>query len=72
MRGQLKVGGGASVETYMKPRSTGLSAIVTRANGKIENHGVIGYWHRNPFINFFGVRYHRVNNAIRRWYYGVR
>lgn len=30
-----------------------ITAIVTRADGTVENLGVISRWHRNPVINWF-------------------
>lgn len=72
MRGSLKVQGGSNVNAYAKPKSTSLQAVVTRANGRVENHGTIGYWHRNPIIRAVGVVFYRIDNAIRRAYYGVR
>lgn len=29
-------------------KSSSISAVVTRADGSIENLGVIAYWHKNP------------------------
>jgi hypothetical protein len=29
-------------------RETSLSAIITRADGTVEDLGTIAYWHRNP------------------------
>lgn len=29
-------------------KSAQMSAIITRADGTVENVGVIAYWHRNP------------------------
>lgn len=72
MKGQLTHGSGGNVNAYAKPRQTRLQAVITRADGTVENHGTVGYWHRNPIINFFGVIYYRVDNAIRRRYYGVK
>lgn len=31
-----------------KSRSAKITAIVTRADGKVEDLGTIAYWHRNP------------------------
>lgn len=30
-------------------RSATLTAVVTRADGTVENLGAVAYWHRNPF-----------------------
>ncbi len=29
-------------------REATISAVVTRADGSVENLGVVSYWHRNP------------------------
>lgn len=29
-------------------KSSSITAVVTRADGSIENLGMIAYWHRNP------------------------
>lgn len=44
MRG-MKIGGGlvASGAT-----SASITAVVTRADGRVEDLGIISYWHRNP------------------------
>lgn len=34
--------------TKSKAKSAQISAIITRADGTVENVGVIAYWHRNP------------------------
>lgn len=31
-----------------------ISAVITRANGQVEDVGVISYWHRNPVLNAWG------------------
>ena len=30
------------------PISTTLTAVITRADGRVEDLGIVGYWHRNP------------------------
>lgn len=40
-----------------KAKETTLSAVVTRADGTVENLGVVTYWHRNP---------------LRRWLWNFR
>lgn len=29
-------------------KSSEIRAVVTRANGDVEDYGVVAYWHRNP------------------------
>lgn len=31
-----------------------ISAVVTRADGRIENLGIIAFWHRNPLLRAAG------------------
>lgn len=31
-----------------KARTAELSVVVTRADGTVEDHGTVAYWHRNP------------------------
>ena len=31
-------------------RSAALSAVIIRADGRVEQLGVISSWHRNPFV----------------------
>lgn len=46
-------------------RSARLEAIVTRADGRVENLGAVAYWHRNPIIRAFGNFWIKVLAAIR-------
>lgn len=39
-----------SFASYAK--SSAVHAVVTRADGSIEDLGLISYWHRNPGINW--------------------
>lgn len=47
-----------------RPKEITWEALVTRADGTVEDHGVIAYWHRNPFKRFLGGR--RLGVATRR------
>jgi hypothetical protein len=38
----------ASIKAQVNHESVVLSAVVTRADGTVEDHGVIAYHHRNP------------------------
>ncbi len=40
--------GNASVTANTKFREVSLTAVITRADGTIENLGTISYWHKNP------------------------
>lgn len=42
----MSVGGG--ILTHGKAREATINIVVTRANGSIEDHGVVAYWHKNP------------------------
>lgn len=51
--------------------STELSAVITRANGRREELGVINYWHRNPFVRW-AYRVRRALVLLMRWANRVR
>lgn len=35
-----------------KAKHASIHAVVTRADGRVENLGVISYYHRNPLIHY--------------------
>lgn len=37
-----------NVLTDAKAREATIEMVITRANGQVENLGVVSYWHRNP------------------------
>ena len=41
------------IATESKVKEMSLSAIITRADGTIENLGTIQYWHSNPLKRLF-------------------
>lgn len=41
----MKLGNGLVASGATSAR---ISAVITRANGQVEDLGVISYWHRNP------------------------
>lgn len=41
-----------STYAFPKARSTAIRAVVTRADGRIIDLGLISYRHRNPFIHY--------------------
>ena len=43
-------------------KSVSIRATVIRADGRVENHGVVAFYHRNPFIRWA----YRVRRAIKR------
>lgn len=53
------MGMGGSILANAKTRQATIEAVVTRADGTVENLGVISYWHRNPL--------RRMAWAIRQW-----
>jgi hypothetical protein len=36
------------IRTNIAAREASISAVVTRADGTVENLGVVSYWHKNP------------------------
>ena len=37
-----------TIKTVAKAREASINAVVTRANGTVEDLGTVAYWHRNP------------------------
>lgn len=42
----------SNVVAFCKPKNVTISAVVTRADGTVEDHGVISYRDSNPFKTF--------------------
>jgi hypothetical protein len=43
--------------THARAKQATLSAVVIRADGRREDLGVIGYWHKNPLMRWaFRIR----------------
>lgn len=40
------------ITTQSKVKEMTLSAVITRADGTVEDLGAIQYWHSNPFKRF--------------------
>ena len=38
----------STVSVSVPAREATIEMVVTRANGTVENLGVVSYWHRNP------------------------
>lgn len=49
--------------------SGSLRAVVKRADGSIENRGIVSYSHRNPVLNFVGGNLARFNGWLWERYY---
>lgn len=45
---------GGTVLTRSKARQSEITAVITRADGRVENLGRIAYWHRNPLRRWWG------------------
>lgn len=43
------MGVGGSILTIARPREVKITAVVTRANGRIEDYGTVAYYHRSAF-----------------------
>ncbi len=41
-----------SIQTRARPRSVSISAVITRADGRVENLGTISYFHKNPLLRW--------------------
>lgn len=41
------------IESQQSIKSITVEAVVTRADGTVEDLGVISYWHKNPLIRFW-------------------
>lgn len=51
----------ATVTARVRTRESSISAIVTRADGTVEDLGEIAYWHRNPIMRLWW----RIKRAFR-------
>lgn len=38
------------MEARGRPRMIAIEAVVTRADGTVEDLGIVSYWHRNPLF----------------------
>lgn len=48
---------GGTIFAKARVKESSISAVITRADGSVEELGTIAYWHRNP---------------LRRWAWGAR
>lgn len=53
------------VRPHINAKSAEIHAVVTRANGRIENLGVIAYWHKNPILRWAVNFYIWIKERIR-------
>lgn len=44
-----------------------IRAVVTRADGTVEDRGLISFYHSNPIINQIGGVYVKLNYAVCEW-----
>lgn len=48
----MSMGGGIISRTNAK--SSSIRAVIIRADGRVEDRGLIAFWHRNPLIRMIG------------------
>jgi hypothetical protein len=41
------------IQSKIKPRSVKVEMVITKADGRVIDLGVVDYFHKNPFINLF-------------------
>jgi hypothetical protein len=58
----MSIGGGLLAKADAKEAT--ITARVLRADGTIEDLGVVSYWHKNPFKRFLG----NLEIATREWF----
>lgn len=47
----MSMGGGLLVNA--KAKESFITAVITRADGTVEDLGVVSYWHRNPLRRYW-------------------
>jgi len=52
------------MHAFPKAKSTAIRAVVYRANGRVENLGLISFKHRNPVIHWTVNAYIRLKDFI--------
>lgn len=55
----------SEIQAPLRQKSQAIYAVVTRADGTVENRGMIGFSHSNPFINAIGAPLARFNGWLR-------
>jgi hypothetical protein len=48
-----------------KAKSSSICAVVNRADGTVQNLGMIAYWHKNPVICWLVNRYIKIKERLR-------
>lgn len=59
----MSIGG---FEIKEKAKEATLSAVITRADGRVENLGTIAYWHRNPLRRALWAIRRAIKQVIKR------
>lgn len=54
-----------TLNTAVRPRGSVVKATITRADGTVEDLGLIAFWHRNRLVNFLGQSLIRLRGARR-------
>lgn len=50
---------------YAKPKDSSIRAVITRADGTVEDLGLIAYYHRNPVLNAAGNAWVKLRARLR-------
>jgi len=53
------------INALPKAKATSIRLVVTRANGRVENLGLVSYWNRNPLKRWAVNLYIRLKEIIR-------
>ncbi len=61
----MSISGGLIVQT--KPRTATVRAVITRADGTVEDIGLISYYHRNPIIKAVMNALIGIKRRLRTW-----
>ena len=52
--------------TRAEMKKASISAVITRADGRVEELGVISYYHKNPLINWIVNQWIRMKDSRRK------
>lgn len=50
---------------FAEPKESSIRAIITRADGTVEDLGLIAYYHRNPVLNAAGNVWVKLRERLR-------
>jgi hypothetical protein len=56
---------GAGVMTVARPKKVTITAVVTRADGTVEDLGRVAYYNRNPVLNALGNAWIKIKERCR-------